>query len=308
METITEGLTTEQYITMQNNNFAELSIIAGLESNTFTVLDDTMNGQDIVTAINENFVETVVSLGQKGSVFSSKISLRNSKYILDNNRVFNKGKLVFSFDDGRTSVYSDGLAAFVAKNTKGTFYINPDLVGTIGHPSWAQFKEMSDAGMDIQDHYYYHVDMRTLTESQILAGLTASDNAFILNGLPRPEHIAPPYYYSDATVKATIIASGLRKSMRVFGDVKPMFYDVDKYALSCTSMENMSAGDLVTLKSLMSDTNLKRKALILITHNIETGNTAEGIFITQLNAIIDYARQIDMDIVSVSELYDLLKV
>jgi len=66
MTTITEGLTPDQYITILNNNFAELQGSSG-----YTTLTTAGNGID---AINSEFGETIVSAGQRGSSYFGNIN------------------------------------------------------------------------------------------------------------------------------------------------------------------------------------------------------------------------------------------
>ncbi len=70
-----------------------------------------------------------------------------------------KDGVIFTFDDGHESNYRLGFPAMVAAGATGDFFVNPRQVGTEGFATWAQLREMADAGMSIQshglDHRYY---------------------------------------------------------------------------------------------------------------------------------------------------------
>jgi peptidoglycan/xylan/chitin deacetylase (PgdA/CDA1 family) len=64
--------------------------------------------------------------------------------------------VIVTFDDGHESNYHLGLPALVAAGARADFFVNPAQVGTPGYASWAQLREMADAGMSIQSHGLDH--------------------------------------------------------------------------------------------------------------------------------------------------------
>jgi peptidoglycan/xylan/chitin deacetylase (PgdA/CDA1 family) len=71
--------------------------------------------------------------------------------------------VIFTFDDGLASDYAVAFPALAQAGARADFFVNPKQVGTPGYATWAQLREMSDAGMSIQshglDHSYYLTDL-----------------------------------------------------------------------------------------------------------------------------------------------------
>jgi peptidoglycan/xylan/chitin deacetylase (PgdA/CDA1 family) len=74
-----------------------------------------------------------------------------------------KPGVVFTFDDGHLSNYELGFPALAEAHATADFFVNPKQVGTEAFASWAQLREMADAGMSIQshglDHRYYLTEL-----------------------------------------------------------------------------------------------------------------------------------------------------
>lgn len=71
--------------------------------------------------------------------------------------------VIFTFDDGHESNHRFAFPALKAVGACADFFVNPAQVGTPGYATWAQLREMADAGMSIQshglDHSYFLTDL-----------------------------------------------------------------------------------------------------------------------------------------------------
>jgi peptidoglycan/xylan/chitin deacetylase (PgdA/CDA1 family) len=63
---------------------------------------------------------------------------------------------IVTFDDGHASNHHVGLPALLAAGASADFFVNPVQVGTPGFATWAELREMADAGMSIQSHGLDH--------------------------------------------------------------------------------------------------------------------------------------------------------
>jgi peptidoglycan/xylan/chitin deacetylase (PgdA/CDA1 family) len=61
-----------------------------------------------------------------------------------------------TFDDGCASDYEEALPALQEFGFRATFFVVPTLVGTPGHVTWPQLREMAAAGMEIGSHSLTH--------------------------------------------------------------------------------------------------------------------------------------------------------
>ncbi len=61
-----------------------------------------------------------------------------------------------TFDDGCASDYTEAFPALSELGLRATFFVVPALVGTEGHVTWPQLREMAAAGMEIGSHSLTH--------------------------------------------------------------------------------------------------------------------------------------------------------
>ncbi|MCL4508181.1 MAG: polysaccharide deacetylase family protein [Chloroflexi bacterium] len=86
--------------------------------------------------------------------------------------------IVLSFDDGYLDNYTDAFPLLQRYHMVGTFNIISHLpglmLGTNTYMTWSQIQALSAAGMDIESHTVYHVDLGQLSATDALNELTVS--------------------------------------------------------------------------------------------------------------------------------------
>jgi peptidoglycan/xylan/chitin deacetylase (PgdA/CDA1 family) len=65
-------------------------------------------------------------------------------------------RVAISFDDGMRSDYERAFPALAARGMTATFFVVTGLVGSPGHVSWSELREMREAGMSVQSHTRSH--------------------------------------------------------------------------------------------------------------------------------------------------------
>jgi peptidoglycan/xylan/chitin deacetylase (PgdA/CDA1 family) len=70
-----------------------------------------------------------------------------------------------TFDDGRTSDYTEAFPVLQEHGLRATFFVVPTLVDTQGHVTWGQLREMAAAGMEIGSHSLTHPFVDRLDEA-----------------------------------------------------------------------------------------------------------------------------------------------
>lgn len=214
---------------------------------------------------------------------------------------FNNGKLVITFDDGYNSLFTTAYPILTEQNIPATIY----LIGTrnSNYITWAQAKEMSDAGIDIQCHTNTHADLTLLTQGQVVAELQAVNDLFAANSLPVPTHIAYPFGNVNENVRSYV--SGLRTTGRntgVISNFTPITKQTLPYSLPAIAIDNISDVDLTTLLSQMSNCQSSKNAIIVYAHGVSTNGAAYEIATAKFRAIINHAKSIGMDIETISQL------
>ena len=217
---------------------------------------------------------------------------------------FDNGKLVITFDDSVTSLYSSAYPLLINQGVAATFYLTDYwLNGTGGKLTWANAIEMYEGGMDMQDHLYTHADITTLAIPDIIAGMQNTDNLFLAHGLPKPNHVAYPGGTTNDNINYAI--SALRKTGRL--SASSMSYitpDTNKYYIRCFPVDNIS--DLTNLKSIMDTSKANKFATIINAHGVSVSGGTYEVSEAKLNEIIDYAQSIGLDVITMSQMYDLM--
>jgi peptidoglycan/xylan/chitin deacetylase (PgdA/CDA1 family) len=87
--------------------------------------------------------------------------------------------IVLTFDDGYTDAYWNAFPILQKYGFIGTFFIITDYItyDNPNHATWEQVIEMHNAGMDIQSHTRTHLDLRGLSDKQLLWQLLGSKEA-----------------------------------------------------------------------------------------------------------------------------------
>ena len=141
-------------------------------------------------------------------------------------KLFSKPCLVVTFDDGNVTDYTNLYPIMRDRGVKGTLYITTGFVGsTETWMTWAQVKELHDAGWDIQDHSRSHVDFKTMTDAELVTQMQDVNNSFVANGLPIPKHISYPFGSFDDRVINVI--KKYRKTGRTTANYKINTYSPD---------------------------------------------------------------------------------
>jgi hypothetical protein len=208
---------------------------------------------------------------------------------------FDKGKIVFSFDDGMDECYDVIYPLFVSKGRSATFYVYDQWYAE--HLTDAQKIEMSNAGMDIQCHASTDLTSEAIT----LANYQAMNNHFATLGIPAPKHTCYNSGVYNFDVKEW--AATMRLTGRTTGHYIDIWRNSDKLSMGATSIDLVdSVPELNAIKAIIDSCETKKCANFFYGHGINIG----GLTTTYLEAIIDYALTKDVDIVTTSELYPLM--
>lgn len=221
-----------------------------------------------------------------------------------NHNNFSSGKLVFTWDDMSMSQFTQGFRLFMREGIKATFYVNSDMIGTAGFPTWTQLKVMHNNGMDLQCHTRSHLRVTELTKEQVAEQLRGNSDAFRAHGLPAPMHFAYPYGVHNEYTKAWISGSGLRRTARVSFPMGFVTKNSDKYLLGPYWIDNIAptVSGMQIVKELIGHAQFYREGLILAGHEIGEVEGQYEVSIATLKGVIEFAREAGIEVVTISEL------
>jgi peptidoglycan/xylan/chitin deacetylase (PgdA/CDA1 family) len=309
MITITEKMTPVLFIAAINSNFKGLrsvtTLLTATEDNYISVINSNNAAINAITP----FTYTILSAGDGIGLIAN---INNNFSALEQKYMFDKGKVIFTFDDAWESWYTVGFPLFKGLGIIASLCITTGNVGTAGYLSWAEILEMYNAGIDIIDHSATHPDMRTLTALQIQAELQSSTDAFLANGLPSPTDFVIPSGFTNSFVNGEI-AKYRRSSRGAIGaycaDFKPIFKNQSKYVIQAPVFDSISSignGQLGYMKGAIDFCNTHKTALMFYGHKIGTTYAALTTMLSDLNTIVGYARASGVDIISYKQLVDLM--
>lgn len=242
--------------------------------------------------------------GSAGLTARTHLVSVHSWVITDGGHTFDNGKIVFTFDDNFDSQYTAVPGVLSSESISGTFYICTDHVGTTGYMTWENLQTLNAAGYDIQCHTKTHTNFNSLTNQQVLDELIAVEGAFSTNSLPTPLHTAYPQGNCSAA-QALVVAT---KRLSARGIAEKLFTSgvVCKYSLGSYSIDPLSVpGGLAVAKakSVIDSAKANNKAATFYCHAF---NSAGYLSTSQFTEIVQYAKSVGVDILTISGLYALM--
>ncbi len=118
--------------------------------------------------------------------------------------------IVLTFDDGYVDAYEVVFPLLLDYGFSGTFFVlaTPAHFEAPSYLTWAQMKEMSDAGMDIQAHGRDHVDLRGRSNDYLVYQIRGVQEAIHYHTGRMPRFFCYPSGRYDANVIAVLKSAG----------------------------------------------------------------------------------------------------
>jgi peptidoglycan/xylan/chitin deacetylase (PgdA/CDA1 family) len=115
-----------------------------------------------------------------------------------------------TFDDGRESDHRLVFPRLLARGFSADFFVNPGTVGRPGFLTWAEAREMSDAGMGLQSHGYDHGTLWGLDRAALRRQLGDSRRAIEDATGRRVEFLAAPFGHLTGAIVRAALEEGYR--------------------------------------------------------------------------------------------------
>lgn len=87
------------------------------------------------------------------------------------------GLVALTFDDGHETHYQQVFPLLAERQVTATFFVTSSWVGTPGHVTWPQLREMAAAGMSVQSHTATHPFLSELNTAEAERELVTSKAA-----------------------------------------------------------------------------------------------------------------------------------
>jgi peptidoglycan/xylan/chitin deacetylase (PgdA/CDA1 family) len=219
--------------------------------------------------------------------------------------IFPNGVVSICFDDGDATAYSSFLPKLAAQGIRATHYIISELVGTAGHITLQQLRNLSDLGHEIGGHAFAaasHTAGNTgITAAALDADLRSLVGQWRSLGF-RPSGYANPFGKYGLTTDGASTANIVRKywpysritgrSSLVVGKSGETFPPADPYRLrALSSISSYSGGVSVAQVEAILDGAKAHKAWTILTFHRSVDSSpasTSDIIRTDFEAIVDY--------------------
>ena len=209
---------------------------------------------------------------------------------------FEKGTVLFTFDDGWEDQYTEAFPILEGAGFKATAYVNSEFIedGEDDFMNLSQVQELNDAGWDIGNHTSTHDDIGHLTDQAHMAQLkeiyTDCANWLIAKDMPRAAyHVAyPSGLYSSDLIR--LLKSLEYKSGRatMYGQQFGVQYQNELFNLPVYSLGD--ADDLLACLNGIDQAAAGGSTIILMLHRVEPEPGELVTTTDQLQAVVDKAK------------------
>ena len=160
-----------------------------------------------LTVLPENFEAQLQYLTDEGY---HTITLTDLTLHLTQGYPLPERPIVLTFDDGYSDAYEVVFPLLLEYGFTGTFFVlaTPTHFESPGYMTWAQMKEMADAGMEIQAHGRDHVDLRNRSYDYLVYQIVGIQEAIRYHTGRLPRFFCYPSGQYDADVIAVLESAG----------------------------------------------------------------------------------------------------
>ncbi len=212
--------------------------------------------------------------------------------------------VIFTFDNGLASLYSQAFSYMQTHNVHGTGYIPTDLVGGTGKITSAQLLELYNAGWTIGSQTTNtDVNLTLLSEAEQELKLKAARDALINYGILNAGYVAYPggLYNVDTMTAMRNLNMHTGRTLLSFNNVSPLG---EPYQISQRTITKTTS--LATVQGWV-DTAIARQEILVIT--IQGLSNAPGTYdwyITRFQSLVNYCiNTVHIPIITMDELYQL---
>lgn len=195
------------------------------------------------------------------------------------------------FDDGTADSYG-ALQILQDRGMHATFYVNSGLLGTPGHMTWSEVRDLHAAGNEIAGHTLTHENLRGLSTADARRQVCADRVSLFEHGFEATSFAYPFGRYSEP-VKQIVRDCGYNSARGVSGvDGRNTFAEtvppLDAYATRTPQLPRSSTS-LATLKSYVTDAEQHGGGWVqLVFHHLCTRCNTYAISVADFAALLDW--------------------
>ncbi len=211
-------------------------------------------------------------------------------------------EIVWTFDDGRESIYTYAYPIMKQYGIKGTLYINTGNIGQPGYLTLEELQELHNAGWIIANHADKHVNLATLSTENVTYEIQTAINWLNNNGFQDGAYyFASPYGSYNDVVLGVLRKLGILTHRTVMNGT--ITNHVDDF-LQLPTKEIYGYQTLDQAKLFIDEAIETKATSFLLLHNlVEVSGTYEW-NIKDFNDLIAYISQMGIETLTNDEWYN----
>jgi peptidoglycan/xylan/chitin deacetylase (PgdA/CDA1 family) len=210
--------------------------------------------------------------------------------------------VIFTFDDGLSSLYTQAYNYMKTRNVRGTGYIVTDWVNGANQVTWAQLQEMYGAGWTIGNHTQSHTTLTTLSEADQEAAMLGARTALNAHGIANTDYIDYPGGSYDANTLTAMANLGMHsgRTLLNFNLISPVAHPFELPQKSIGSSTT-----LATAQSWLDTAKARQEIITLVFHGISATPGTNDWNIDRFQSLVNYCIQQGIPIITMDDLYRL---
>lgn len=204
----------------------------------------------------------------------------------------------FTFDDCPISVRDNALPRLEEKGWRSTIYAAlglSDVINHLGpHMSAEDYKAAYDAGHEIGDHTYSHLDPMQAGPEKTWADIQQNLTALSAAGIAKPTTFAFPYGE---------VTPALKRALSPHFDLLRGIHSPasDSLDLSLAASQRLYSQDMDNVMTALEVAAVEKRWLILFTHDVRPNPSEFGCTPSEFEAVLDRVTTLGFDVLPVAE-------
>jgi Polysaccharide deacetylase len=297
------------------SNLSKFTLYLSNDTNYTNFLSYVINASSCVEGWNEFYIDTTkFTVSGTGSFTNDILSMQIRVEALASTQasvIFHslvrdetqKPMLIFTFDDGWDSQYTEAFKRMKKKGIPGMIAVVPSLVDTSGYMTLAQLKEVYNYGWDLSNHTYDHVNLKNVDKVTAEKQINDAEKWLKKQGFFRAADVVvyPQGGYNNDVID---IVKNKRAARSIVEGIEPGI-PCDKYKIKIRNVLNTVTP--ATANGWIDEIINTGGTLVLLWHKlVPTASVSTEYSIADFQTIVDYAysKRDQVDIVTFTEYLD----
>ncbi len=210
--------------------------------------------------------------------------------------------VIFTFDKGLSSLYSQAFSYMNTRNVRATGYIPTNLIGGAGQATWVQLQEMFAAGWTIGSQTMSNVDLTTLNQVGQEAELNGAWLALNGQGITTGNYVAYPGGKYNAATLLAMASQNMRtgRTLLAFNNLLPLTSPFEVAQRSISKSTTLS-----TAESWVDTAKSRQETLVITIQGLSASPSTNDWYIARFQSLVAYCIAQGIPVITMDDLYQL---